>query len=273
MMVEDNDTTRTVLGSAIEQAGHQVTLAANGETALRILTRAHAQQAFFDVVVTDIRMGDIDGMDVLRMARQQRSPPAVILLTGYASTESAVEALRTGAHDYLFKPCNPPELLDSIARAIAHRRETLQQAQQASAFNKIASMVGGLEDLLNSDNIAALTSFMNAVPSETLLPSEQYLRMGDLSIDTDRRYVTFQGQQLHVTPTEYLLLVSLMSSQGRVVEYHDIAFFTHGCELDDAHSVLRWHVRNLNRKLGYPYIEKVRGRGYMLVCPQEEAVR
>src|SRR5205823_2315899 len=79
----------------------------------------------FDLVLTDLRLDDLDGMAILAAARRASPDTVVILLTGYASLESAVLALRQGAYDYLVKPCEVEELRATVARGIERRQLTL----------------------------------------------------------------------------------------------------------------------------------------------------
>jgi signal transduction histidine kinase/FixJ family two-component response regulator len=87
-----------------------------------LAVRALEGEERFDCVVTDLRMPGMDGMDILRKSRSRDALAPVILMTGYASLESAVEAVNQGAYDYLLKPIEFPELKQTIARGLAQRR-------------------------------------------------------------------------------------------------------------------------------------------------------
>ncbi len=80
------------------------------------------QQGGIDIVLTDMIMPGADGLEVLRVAQAQNNPPDVILITGHASTESAIKALKNGARDYLIKPFNPDELLHLLRTCVEQRR-------------------------------------------------------------------------------------------------------------------------------------------------------
>jgi DNA-binding response OmpR family regulator len=115
LLVEDDAKLRRTLAAWISHAGYEVAQAPDGESAIRMLMIES-----FAVVVSDIVMGGIDGLSVLQAAGRLRQPPAVILLTGQGTLETAMAALRAGAFDYLLKPCNGDELLARIAAAAAH---------------------------------------------------------------------------------------------------------------------------------------------------------
>jgi DNA-binding response OmpR family regulator len=91
----------------------EVTQAANGEQAVSLIKSGH-----FDIVVTDLVMPGLDGFQVLKAAKQKDVRTIVIILTGYGDMESAVDALRLGADDFLQKPCDPNELLYRISSCL-----------------------------------------------------------------------------------------------------------------------------------------------------------
>src|SRR5437867_2944495 len=99
------------LAKNLERAGHAVEHAPHGEAAL-----ARLGEASFDVVLTDLKMPVMDGMALLRAMHERRLPPAVVVLTGYGTIESAVEAMKLGAADYLIKDARPQEILLTIER-------------------------------------------------------------------------------------------------------------------------------------------------------------
>jgi DNA-binding response OmpR family regulator len=128
LLVEDDDTARTSLGRVLSRAGYAVHAVPDGEHAVAVLDAAGAD---FDVVLTDLLLGALDGVAVLKRARALGDPPEVILLTGYGTLQTAIESLRLGAFDYLLKPCKPEELLRCIGNAAERRTgRPLPTAQQ-----------------------------------------------------------------------------------------------------------------------------------------------
>lgn len=116
LIVEDDPGLRFTVTDALEGAGFAVTGADNGVEAIRRLL-----DEAFDVVVTDLRLPDKDGMEVLREARGKTPPPSVVVMTGYGSVESAVAAMKSGAEDYLTKPFSMEELLLLLAKILRLR--------------------------------------------------------------------------------------------------------------------------------------------------------
>jgi signal transduction histidine kinase/DNA-binding response OmpR family regulator len=117
LVVDDEKGMCASLQTLISKAGYQVTTADEGEEAIQKI-----RQDNFDLVITDVRMPRVDGLDILKAARQKDEDAVVILMTGYASLESAISAINQGAYDYLLKPIEFPELRLSIQRALEKRR-------------------------------------------------------------------------------------------------------------------------------------------------------
>ena len=105
LVVDDHDSLRKGLVKALTNDGHDVEEAANGTVAIERL-----QDSQFDVVLTDLRMGGADGMDVLRTASKVQPHAAVILMTAFGSIHTAVEAMKIGAVDFVQKPFEIEEM-------------------------------------------------------------------------------------------------------------------------------------------------------------------
>jgi two-component system response regulator FlrC len=117
LVVDDDEGLRSFLESALSSEGHDVTLAVDGADALRKL-----DAATFDLVLTDLKMPGVDGLEVLRHIRAEHGGTQVILLTAFGTVETAVEAMKEGACDFLQKPVGSPrELRLVVARALERR--------------------------------------------------------------------------------------------------------------------------------------------------------
>src|SRR5258708_11767726 len=117
LVVDDEQSVTVTMAAILEMDGYSVATALRGVEALELI-----RKETFDLVLTDLRLDDFDGMDVLAAARR-RSPDTVgIVLTGYASLESAVKALREGAYDYMLKPADVAEHRATVASGIERRR-------------------------------------------------------------------------------------------------------------------------------------------------------
>lgn len=255
LVVEDDINARQKLAYRLQYAGYLVTEAADGEAALDLLETEE-----FDVVLTDIVMKSVDGIEVLHTARQMDYRPAVILLTGHGSLDTCMDALRAGAYDYLLKPCSPETLLNCVEGAI-HRHDAEHQLQEA------ARILSGHTPGNNDGPTTYQGEHRTLIAPKTTFP----LHIGAISIGRTRHNVLFHGEPVHLTPIEYALLFYLAERAGKVCRCSDIVQYTHGMETDDAdaQSLLRTHLHNLRKKLDPAYFLNDRGSGYMLVIPQE----
>jgi len=117
LVVDDERSMRDLLAITLRQAGYEVTLADGGETAIETL-KAEA----FDLVITDLRMRKLDGIAVLRAAKELSPHTVVLVVTAFASTETAVEAMKLGAYDYITKPFKLDEMRLTIEKALERKR-------------------------------------------------------------------------------------------------------------------------------------------------------
>ncbi|HEY4720424.1 MAG TPA: response regulator, partial [Anaerolineae bacterium] len=117
LVVDDNEDIRTMLQVALSREDYDVTTAISSEDALRKLSVLS-----FDVALIDIRLPGMDGVHLLREIQRRWPDTLMIVLTAYASLETAVAALRAGAHDYLSKPCPPSEIRRSVQEGLAKRQ-------------------------------------------------------------------------------------------------------------------------------------------------------
>ncbi len=128
LLVDDDPFILTGISKNLEMEGYRVITAANGEQALNLL-----EEAGFDLVITDLIMDKIDGIQVLKKAKAVDPESMVIILTGYESLSSAIDALRLNADDYLLKPCESEELHFRVTRCL----EKLENARKIKFYEKI----------------------------------------------------------------------------------------------------------------------------------------
>jgi DNA-binding response OmpR family regulator len=189
------------------------------------------------------------------------------LLTGNGTLQTAIEAVRSGAFDYMLKPSLVPRLLARVAAAVDQYRQKQGRAKESEERPHSANTVDVPESVVEEVAAGPPSPSAPDEPSSPAAPSvERYLEVGALRIDTHRHEVWFNEQILRVTPTEYEILARLASTPERVVSYSDIAYHTYGSTMneDEAHNLLRHHIRNLRRKFNRRYLVGVRGVGYML---------
>jgi DNA-binding NtrC family response regulator len=122
LVVDDDETVRRSYQRSLQAAHYNVEAVFNGEDALQAL-----QHKPFDVVLLDLRMPGMDGMSVLKAIKRQWPNSEVVVITGYPTVESAKEAVRLGAYDYLAKPVGPSEVINAASGAITQKKWALRK--------------------------------------------------------------------------------------------------------------------------------------------------
>ena len=135
LMVEDEPMTRIALTDTLRKEGHEVLPCPDGNVASEALDADR-----YDLVITDLNLPGPDGLALLQLAKEQEPAPHVIIMTAYASAETAVEALRRGAYDYITKPFQTDEILarvrnlarlHDVEQENTELRQTVSDQQQA----------------------------------------------------------------------------------------------------------------------------------------------
>jgi DNA-binding NtrC family response regulator len=140
LIVDDEIIMRESLAGWLERDGHEVASAASGEEAMEILKRSH-----FDILLVDIKMEGMSGIDVLRQIKEDDPEVAVVMITAYGSISTAIEAMKNGAYDYLLKPFDPDALGVLIDKIVAHQaqvRENIFLREQYKDRTRFESMIG-----------------------------------------------------------------------------------------------------------------------------------
>ncbi len=140
LVVDDEKSMRDLLAITLQRAGYDVTVADGGETAIEAIRRDQ-----FDAIITDLRMPKVDGLQVLRSAKDLSPETAVIMVTAVASTETAVEAMKLGAYDYITKPFKLDEVNLIIQNALERKRlrdENQYLRKQLETQHRFENIVG-----------------------------------------------------------------------------------------------------------------------------------
>jgi DNA-binding response OmpR family regulator len=268
LVVDNEEVVRSMLQAALAREEYDVVSAVSAEDALRklgVLT--------FEVVITDLRLHGVDGVQLLREIQRRWPDTITIVVTGYPGLESAVAALRAGAHDYLVKPCPPSEIRRSVQEGIAKRRGLARRLELMQALEK--QLIDGLRA------IRGVTPLVRGVTGELpLLPQTgqlkdlrkaHILRAGSFIIDYDQHEALLGDTPLELTPTEFDILCALVERAPAVLSPQEIArrVFDYDVNEPEARELVRWHVHHLRRKLeidpDQPHMLKnVRGIGYKL---------
>jgi DNA-binding response OmpR family regulator len=256
LVIEDETGLRQTLTRILRQAGCEVTAAGTGPEALQRLAASA-----YDLAYLDIHLPEMDGLQVLKEVHQLYPQMPVVLFTAYASLETAIEAMRLGATDYLIKPLNP-EVLLSRTEAILKKQSVERRRRE------IQAQVGELQEELRKLEEALLPSAAASVPA-----SDRFLKRGQLIVDLQARRATFGERDLTLPPAAFDYLVVLTRHAPDVVDYQTLVTEAQGYQTDrrEAQELAKWHIHELRDSLeldpGDPrHVLNVRGIGYRLVA-------
>ncbi|MBI3159884.1 MAG: response regulator transcription factor [Chloroflexi bacterium] len=249
LIVDDEEAARKSLMDILRLEGYQVSSAKDGPEALRL-----AADEPFDLMLLDLKMPGMSGLEVLDQARAIAANMRIIMLTAHGSLESAIQALRKDAHDYILKPAKPNEIIASVGRALSDRADaqrTRRLIEQAEATILQLKAVSGVE-----------TKPEPAIGIVMLSP--------DVQVDLERREIWHAGEKITLTPTEGKLMKVLIENRGRVLSHRELVLLVQGYQTTDweAPEIMRPLVSRLRRKLaqfqgGEEWIANVRGTGYV----------
>src|SRR5262249_17199161 len=250
LMVDDEASIRLTLGALLRRAGFDLTPAENGAEAIALLERQP-----FDLLLLDLKMPEIDGMQVLAAARRRQNDIAIIVLTGHGSLESALEGLHKGIFDYLLKTSAPEQVLERVRAGLAAREQALRQ-------RRLLDVLGtAMQELRGPAQQSA---------SASLSATHHVLTAGVLQLDTWRQEARLAERKLALTPTEFRVLLCLAEHAGSMLSYGQLVRAVQGYDAGEleAAELIKPHIHHLRQKLepdsSTPrYILNVRGKGYM----------
>jgi DNA-binding response OmpR family regulator len=232
--------------------GREIAAASSGEEAL-----AYLEGSQFDLIIVDLIMPGIDGLQVIDVAQKLSPQAKIIMLTAYGTLDSAIQAMRRGATDYLLKPANAQQIEAAVDRA-------LQQRFEESRREQLIVNIGQAFDELRGGE--ATTSALPSAPRR----QERFLQARQIIIDLQKHIVTLDGQAMDLTPTELRLLSTLIANSDQVMSCRELVAQVQNYETDEreARSIIRVYIRRLRKKIepdpaSPSYILNVRGAGYM----------
>jgi len=234
LVVDDEPVTRKSLTDILRLEGYNVLSVGNGQAAVEYVRTHHVE-----LVIVDLRMPGMDGLEVVQVVNQLSPDTEVVLLTAFGSTETAIQALRLRIHDYLLKPAPPAQIVASVKKGLARREARLQS-------------IGGGEG-------GDIDKPLNLV------------ELGDgTKVDLSRRQIQLGERIVRLTPAEGRLLRILIENQGKVFTHRELVLLVQGYDTSqrEAPEILRPLVSRLRHKLeGFPALENqissIRGTGYV----------
>lgn len=257
LIVDDEAALRTTLAQILQRVGLQVTTAENAEQALRLV-----ENQPFDLVYMDIRMPGLPGLEAVSAVHNLRPGLPVILFTAQPDLNSAVEALRRGAADYLLKPLKPEIILS--------KTETLLTAQRKERRRR--------EILAQIETLQAELKALDAGEESTSRPEQssvsqesRYLTLGTISLDQHTRRLTVDGKPASLPPASFDVLLSLARHAPEVVSYETLVTEALGYRVSarEAQEIVKWHVHHIRQAIepapqDPQRLVNLRGVGYRL---------
>lgn len=252
LVVDDEANIRLTLSTLLERAGYAVTVASSGEEAVVLL-----KQRSFDLMLVDLKMPGMDGMQVVSKVRELGLDMAIIILTGHGTLETAVEGLHHGIFDYLLKTTDPAQVVECVRIGLEEREKQKRQRELLEAVGE------AVNELRGKQKPAARVS------AEGLL--ERQITVGELQLDTWHQVATLAGRSLSLTPTEFRVLLCLAEHAGQMLSYGQLVRCAQGYDTGEleAGELIKPHIHHLRQKLepdpsSPRYLLNVRGKGYIL---------
>ena len=261
LIIDDEASLRKTMARILQQAGFEVTTADSAEKGLDYL-----RTTSFDMVLTDLRMPGMQGMEALKIIHTAYPTLPVVLFTAQPDVNSAIEALRHGATDYLLKPIKP-EIIIERTRSILLNRQL--ETRRREIQTQIEALQNELKEMDGGDTV-------NKPPTQPLNPisleKERFLKRGNLVLDLHARRVLLNEETLNVPPTSFDYLLVLARHAPNVVDYQTLVAEAQGYQTDtrEAQELSKWHIHQLRQIIETDariptYLLNVRGTGYRLV--------
>ena len=259
LVIDDEIHLRRSLTLVLQRNGYRVTCAANAQEGLTAL-----EVGSFDVVFLDLKLPDRDGLTILPEIRYLYPEMPVIILTAHATLESAMQAVRQGANDYLLKPIQPEMILKRLDEILVNQKGTVRRKEILSEMKDLLAELHQI-DRLNDDN-----SVLSSVNSAD---SARYLRKGSFVIDLHSRRVVLQDRDVLVPPSSFDYLVALLRHSPEPVQFITLVSEAQGfsTSLQEARELARVHIHELRKAIETDianphYIITARNVGYKFVA-------
>ncbi len=264
LVVDDEPHVCTAVARALNLMGYETQEANSGYVALqRLNDRA------FDLMILDMHMPEMDGIEVMRFAHQQQPDLLILVLTGHATLESAIAAVKSGAADYLLKPVVIADIAAAVDTAL---RSRAGQFQQKYWLRQVGEAVGEVVDALRRAEVPLPT------PVAVQPAAERFLHTGPMTLDRSKRLLVISEEPpriVELSKGEALVLALLMEYPDQVLSCRQLVHTAWGYELDEreSQSVVRPYIFRLRQKIekdpNHPQvIQTVRGSGYLFHMPK-----
>jgi DNA-binding response OmpR family regulator len=258
LIVDDEDHLRLSLSLILQKENYRVETVANAQEALNCLKSSE-----YDLMFLDLNMPGMSGIDLLAEAHRQAPHMPVLILTAYAALESAIQAVRLGARDYLIKPVEPVLILTRVTEILA---ESEQPTRKKEIVGQVQALLSELQKMEGAE-----TTPTGAQTALSATDPTRFLKKGSLELDLHARHATLNGQYIAVTGIYFDYLSTLLRHAPKAVEYKTLVKESQGYDvaIAEARDLTRWRIHELRKIIEEDpdqpeYILTVRGTGYRL---------
>lgn len=258
LIIDDEAGLRQTMARILLRAGFEVTTVGSGKETLAILND-HA----FDLIYLDIRMPDMNGLDVLKTIHEQFPDLPVLLFTAQPDLHSAVEALRRGATDYLMKPLKPEVIVDRTRTILGEQAKKKRRREIQRQMDELQAELDALDGAEPSEKKTG-----QLVDST----SDRFIKRGVLTLDLHTHRVLVNDRNVSLAPTSFDYLLVLARHSPQTVDFQTLVAEAQGYEADarEAQELTKWHIHNIRQAIETDarnsiHVINIRGNGYRLV--------
>ena len=260
LIIDDEPALRQTLGAILKREGYTPCMVGTGHEGISKLCEEH-----FSLVFLDIKLPDGTGTDLLPQIHQIQPEVPVIILTAHATLETAMQAVKGGARDFLLKPIDPHAILERVGQILQEVQEPLRQRE-------IISQLCDLVAELGSPDPTELTA-KKTLPSPEEPKSDRFLDCGDMRADLHTRHIFIANEAVSLPSTSFDYLVTLMRHSPDPVSFEVLVNESQGFNYtkNEARDITRWHIHQIRKMIekdpSYPqHLITVRDVGYRLVA-------
>ena len=259
LIIDDEPNLRRSLGLILQHAGYNITTAANAAEAVHLL-----QAGAYDLTFLDIKLPDLNGIQLLPQLRSLYPDMPILILTAHASLDSAIDAVRLGARDYLLKPIDPEKILSRVADIL----KELKPLRRREITTQLQTLLAELQSMEGQEPAVPATEKSSA-PADPA----RYLKCGPLLLDRHTHSVMINNYCTTLPPSTFDYLVTLVRHSPHPVTYEKLVQESQGYQhlsRAEAREISRWQMHEIRRLVEadprHPQlIITVRDVGYRLV--------
>ncbi len=256
LIIDDEANLRQSFARILQQAGFTTNTAESAEQGFEFIETTR-----FDLIIMDLRMPGMAGLEALKHIHNSYPALPVIMVTAQPDLNSAVEALRNGATDYLLKPVKPQAIIECAQKIILNRQK---EKRKQEILQQIESLQVELKNLHTGDT--------GPLPAARV-GSDRFLKRGALTLDLHKRCVVVDEKVINIPHTSFEYLLTLARRSPDVVSYQTLVSEAQGYQADlhEAQELTKWHIHQLRQALeadahNPSILINVRGTGYRLIA-------